>query len=421
MTNLRIIADNAAERATLAASSASGLLAASNLINGKTSDVWRANSTAERLTMMWVTPESVSGVAIRGNFSPTLAMRVRVTTEVATTNRLIAPNDFTSASWVKTSITTATGVAGPDGTNSATTLTAAAASGELRQTVAVAAGNFASSIFIRRRTGSGAVSIRNAANTAWTALSLSSTWTRFANDGGTTGTSAYVDILLAVSGDAIDVCFAQLESGSVATSYYPGTRALGYIDSWQSYSYDSGSVLASPAAAIKLRGWTAAQSASAYAYGGGTFATVWLPSVMQPVGMAVDLIDTNNLQGYIEAPHLIVGAYWSPTYNTKTLTATDVDAATHTRTAAGDLVSHASTIHKKVPIEFEFMPATDRTMLANILRASRAYPVFLSVFPGNPDRELERDHTIYGKRMNDSNIEVQAAIMYGTKIEVESI
>lgn len=421
MANLRIIADNAAERATLTASSTSGLLAASNLINGKTSDVWRANGVTERLTMLWATPEPVNAVAMRGNFSPTLTMRVRVTTEAAATNRLVAPNDFTSASWVKTSITTAAGVAGPDGANSATTLTATAANAELRQTVAVTAGNFASSIFIRRRTGSGAVSIRNAANTAWTALALSSTWTRFANDGGTTGTSAYVDLSIAVSGDAVDICFAQLESGSVATSYYPGARPLGYIDSWQSYAYDSGNVLASPATAIKLRGWTAAQSASAYAYGGGTFATVWLPSVMQPVGMAVDLIDTSNLQGYIEAPHLIVGAYWSPTYNTKTLSATDVDATTHTRTAAGDLVSRASTIHKKVPIEFEFMPATDRTTLANILRGSRAYPVFLSVFPGNADRELERSYTIYGKRMSDSDVEVQAAILYGTKIDLESI
>jgi len=183
---------------------------------------------------------------------------------------------------------------------------------------------------------------------------------------------------------------------------------------------DTGTVLACPAAAISLRGWTAAQSASAYAYGGGAFARIWFPQTSFQK-FVIDIVDTSNLQGYIEAARLIVGNYWSPTYNTPTLTATNVDLATHYRTDAGDLMTDAGTIHKKVPIETEYMPASDRTALANILRGSRSYPIFLSVFPGNSDLELERDHTVYGKRMSDSDVAVQMSITYGTKIEVESI
>jgi hypothetical protein len=183
---------------------------------------------------------------------------------------------------------------------------------------------------------------------------------------------------------------------------------------------DTGIVLACPAPAIELEGWTAAQAASAYAYGGGAIARIWFAQTSWRK-FVIDIVDTNNLQGYIEAAHLVVGAYWSPAYNATAASAVDVDNTEHYRTAAGDLMSRASTIHRKVPIELKYMEAADRAKLANILRGSRAYPIFLSVFPGHSDPELERDHMIIGKRMSDSEVEVQAAISYGSKLEVESI
>jgi hypothetical protein len=422
MANLRIIADNAIDRAQLSASSTAGLLAVTNLQSDKKSNVWRSVGKTERVTATWSALEPMQAVALPFcNLSPTATMRVRVTSEAAATNLLAAPNDFTATgSWPRTSISVATGVAGPDGTNSAATLTATAASGNIYQTVSISAGSYTSSIWIRRRTGSGTISIRNAANGAWLPLTISGTWTRFANDGGSASGSAQVNLLITNSGDAIDVCFAQLEAGAM-TSYYPGVRPLGYIDSWQSYAYDSGAVLACPAPAKVLRGWTAAQSASAYAYGGGAVARHWMPSSVQAYGLAVDIADANNLQGYIEAARLVAGPYWSPTYNTATLSETNVDAAVHYRTDAGDLLTDASTIHKKVPLDFQFMPAADRAALADILRGSRAYPIFVSVFPGNADLSLERAYTIYGKRTSDSDVEVQAAINYGAKIELESV
>lgn len=420
MANLRIIASNAARRATLTASSTDGLLAVANLVADKKSDVWRATSTAARISGTLPVPELASGAALLGNFSPTTTMRVRLSNELPTTNLLTAPNDFTNAAWTRSNLTVATGAAGPDGANSATTLTATAANAEIKQVRTVAAGANASSIFIRRRAGSGTVSIRNAANTGWIPLALTATWSRAANDGGATGTSALLDILIATAGDAIDVCFAQLEVGPVATSYYPGARPAGYIDTWQSYDYDSGVVLACPAPAIVLEGWTAAKSASAYAYGGGAYARAWFP-VTQFRAFAIDLVDTNNLQGYIEASKLVIGRYWSPQYNPTSATATYVDGAVHYETAAGDSLSRASTIHSELEIELQYIPAEDRAELAKILRASQAYPIFLSLYPGHSDLELERDNSMICKRKSDSEVAVQMAIRYGSKIPVRSI
>jgi hypothetical protein len=279
MANLRIISDNAADRATLSASSTSGLLAVTSLQSDKKSSVWRATGKiSESITGTWAVAETISCVALPFcNLSPTATIRVQLYDAVSAGTLLLDTNTL-----------------------------------------------------------------------------------------------------------------------------QPGA-------------------LACPAPAITLRGWTAAQSASAYAYGGGAMARIWFAPTAGVKRMVVTIADANNVQGYIEAARLVCGPYWSPTYNTKSLSETYVDGATHYRTDAGDLMTDASTIHKKVPIEFEYMPASDRTQMANILRASRAYPIFLSVFPGDPDLELERAHTVYGKRMGDSEVAVQAAITYGTKIDVESV
>ena len=217
---------------------------------------------------------------------------------------------------------------------------------------------------------------------------------------------------------------AELASGvALLGNFSPGTtiRVRLYSDeAGTNQILDTGVVLACPAPAIQLEGWPAAKAASAYAYGGGAYARIWFASTSWRK-FVIDLADANNLQGYLEAAQLVIGAYWSPARNASSGSAIDVDATTHYRTAAGDLMSRASTIHKKVAIELEYMSAEDRATLAAILRGSRARPVFFSLVPGHPDLALERDHTLIGKRMTDSELVVQAAIRYGTKLEVESI
>lgn len=421
MPNLRLLFDNAIDRATLTASSTAGALVAANLQTDVKSDVWRATSTTARLTGIFNAAEAVQAIVLpMCNLSPTAMMRARVTSEAAATNLLTAPNDFSNAAWTRTNLNLATGVAGPDGANSASTLTATAGSAEIRQTRTVTAGAYSSSVFVRRRTGSGAVSIRNVANTAWTSLPLTTSWMRALNDGGATGTSAVLAIQIATSGDAIDICFAQMEAGA-ASSYYPGTRPLGYIDSWQSYTFDSGSVLACPAPALLPRGWSAAQAASAYAYGGGACARIWMPVEIQARGISIDIVDTNNLQGYIEAARLVVGPYWSPTYNASDASWTPVDSTATYRTDAGGQVADAGFIYDQVSIDMSMMPSADRTVCARFLRNSRAYPIFLSLFPESTDLELERDHSIYGRRTQDSEMSIQNSIFYGTKIPIEEI
>ena len=48
-------------------------------------------------------------------------------------------------------------------------------------------------------------------------------------------------------------------------------------------------------------------------------------------------------------------------------------------------------------------------------------PVFLSVFPGHTDLELERDNMVFGRRQEDSDIAVQYSVNYGSKVSVLEI
>jgi hypothetical protein len=199
--------------------------------------------------------------------------------------------------------------------------------------------------------------------------------------------------------------------------------------SWRLYSgangtgtllLNTGSVLACPAPARKPAGWTAAQAASAYAYGGGAHARIWFEPT-SAMSYVIDIVDTNNLQGYIEAATLVVGAYWSPTYNATAASMTAEDTTQTYDNAAGDEMADAGTIRRRVPIDLSFMPEVDRAKFVGILMNSRAYPILLSVFPESPDLALERDHAVYGRRTEDSEVAIQFAAAYGSKVTVREI
>ena len=78
MTNLRIIHDNVADRATLTASSQAGMLGPANLQRDRKSAVLRATGNAQVITSTWSTQEAIACVAlINTNLTSSAQMRVR--------------------------------------------------------------------------------------------------------------------------------------------------------------------------------------------------------------------------------------------------------------------------------------------------------------------------------------------------------
>jgi hypothetical protein len=131
-------------------------------------------------------------------------------------NLLSVPTLFNSSPWVVTNVTLASGVADAFGGNNAWTLTASAANGTVSQNIGSLAAGSTISCYIRRRTGTGAVALW--VGNAYLNITVTGSWQRVEVAQATT-TTGYFDIRLSTSGDAVDVMYPQVETGSPATAF----------------------------------------------------------------------------------------------------------------------------------------------------------------------------------------------------------
>lgn len=84
MANLRIIHDNAADRATIAASSTAGALSAALMQNDYKGQAHRSVGTSVSYTLTWATPQTIGGIALpASNLSAAATIRVRLYSDAA--------------------------------------------------------------------------------------------------------------------------------------------------------------------------------------------------------------------------------------------------------------------------------------------------------------------------------------------------
>jgi hypothetical protein len=428
MPNLRIVSDNAIERATLTASSTAGGLSVGNLAAAQVYPVWRATARDARVTAVFDNVEPIGFVGLPFcNLSPTAQMRVRISGEQSSTNLLKYSEAFDNAAWTKSAGATVTANYGasPSGSTNSTRLQFSTANLSLSQGTSLTAGTVCSgSVWAKGVAGQ---SITVSSGGIDQLFVLSGAWQRLqANNKTATGGAFAISTLGGATARDLQVWGAQLETGALTTSYYPtaaaaATRPAGHIDNWQSYDYDSGLVRACPAPAVRLRGFTPAQAASAYAYGGGAYARHWLPVEIAARAVAVDITDPDNLQGYLEAGCMVASSFWSLTYNASAASVTMVDRTEISRSAAGGQLADPGTMSRKVPVDLRTMPSSDRATFLNLVRNSRAHPILLSVFPMDADAARERDFMVYGRRTKDSDLAYQFMNAYATTLEVEEI
>ena len=153
--------------------------------------------------------------------------------EPLATNLALRSEEFDNAVWIKTNATiTPNSQTAPNGTLTADTLTATANGGQVQLAITGTSGiAYTTSFYIRRRTGSGVVNIRSVENVN-TPITVTNNWTRVSLTTTSTTTTIRIGISLNVSGDEVDIWGAQLETGSVATSYIrtEGTTATRQAD-----------------------------------------------------------------------------------------------------------------------------------------------------------------------------------------------
>jgi hypothetical protein len=146
-----------------------------------------------------------------------------VLVEEARTNLCLYSDDFTNAAWVKSNLTAAKTATGPDGvTNSASTLTATAANATAQQAITSASAARITSMFVKRRTGTGAVYLSQGATTG-SELVVNGT---FPTD--TTGWTATAATLAVVSGE-LEVTNTGASAGFADSDAFATVVGTAYI------------------------------------------------------------------------------------------------------------------------------------------------------------------------------------------------
>jgi hypothetical protein len=138
--------------------------------------------------------------------------------EMAATNPLSFPSDFTNAAWAKVSVTPAAGIADPMNGTGACTLTATAAGGTVQQ--ALAAGSSIvrnGALWLRRRTGSGVINILSPDTGTYYPAAVTANWLRF-NAPGVASVNRWAGINIVTSGDAVDAYDYQIDDFPFASS-----------------------------------------------------------------------------------------------------------------------------------------------------------------------------------------------------------
>jgi hypothetical protein len=136
--------------------------------------------------------------------------------EGARSNNLPYSNDLTNAAWVKTNTTAALDAVGLDNVqNSASTVTSTASDGTIIQTITFASSARSSSAYVRRKTGTGTISITRDGGSSWTDVTSqlnTTTYTRVKIE-NTSVLNPGIGFKISTSGDAIEVYGCQDEAG----------------------------------------------------------------------------------------------------------------------------------------------------------------------------------------------------------------
>jgi len=181
---------------------------------------------------------------------------------------------------------------------------------------------------------------------------------------------------------------------------------------------------------LSLSAWgTNPAAANTYAYGGGTAAVVWLTPSINSRYLTIHITDNfaSKTNSYIEVSRLILGSYWSPTYNTGYgMTATQHDLSAHDRTESGDLITQRGPRFNSLSFQCDFLTPADRKELTKIMLGNGLpRPLFISLFPNNGTTstlaEMERAHQIYGKLTTLPGISYRTLDMYNTQFDVEEV
>lgn len=184
--------------------------------------------------------------------------------------------------------------------------------------------------------------------------------------------------------------------------------------------YDTGVVTAVPAV---LANYYTASSNYRYAFGGGSCARRYFPSITGCQGLRIDIVDTNNTDTYLEISRVIAGTYWTPTYNTEYGLSVGIsDSSTKSRTQTGNLITDIGTSNKTLSFSLNYLTQVDRDTLFSIISTlGTKKSLYVSLFPEDTEPTKEQIYQIYGRLSDLATISNPVYSMYASSINIEEV
>lgn len=141
-------------------------------------------------------------------------------------NLLTYSNTFSNGAWTASNATVGGPVADPFGGTLAATLTATGSSAYIYQAPTSNIKNHIAAIWIKRRTGTGTITLYSPDNTTPNTVSITSSWQQFSASGVGAASNAYLHVGIATSGDAIDIYGATLSAVTYETAARSGDQII---------------------------------------------------------------------------------------------------------------------------------------------------------------------------------------------------
>ena len=150
------------------------------------------------------------------------------------------------------------------------------------------------------------------------------------------------------------------------------------------------------------------------------FSTIWHPRVIAQ-SARLDIQDSGNSAGYLQARRLLAGDYVSYRYNcdaNPTLTWVDTDEVR--RTAGGSLDTKQGIQYRQLELTYSFLQHSERgDFLETMRRIRKSQSILMSLFPEQGGR-LERDYTMLCKK-TDGGAMTYAYPHHQTSLTLEEI
>ncbi len=158
-----------------------------------------------------------------------------------------------------------------------------------------------------------------------------------------------------------------------------------------------------------------------YSVGGGFTRALYFAKTSGVIRASIDLYEPNI--GYIELSRIVMGEYWQSKVGVEYGYTVDyVDNSITLRTNANTLVTDAHTRTRVLKFVLPYLSGSDLTTYSNIMRLNQMHvPMFVSLFPGDPNVNTEHMYQVYGKVSQMPDIIYPSNGHFTSNLEIEEI